>query len=308
MIAFLQKFRTPSSSEILEEMLDELTDLRRSRRHIYGLRNSLEPFVEKFPRLRSISGSDIASYLKLLPVGPRRRDNILAALVELSRFARSRDYLPEDRRSPAEKIKRIKAASDDVTIWTIPETRLLLDHVSEKWRPFVTIGLFAGLRTSEILRIDWGAFEWDHLDGQGEPAPFIAVTRKVARKTRTDRIVPIQANLLAWLEPYRDRVGPIYPGGESKTNENLRSREMKRIRRASGLPRKDNANRHSFGSYRLAITKDYAAVAFEMGNSPRKVREHYNRPRPEAEGLAFFSLRPSVLDNVVPMHLPLEFR
>jgi integrase len=302
----LRRLRTPSSADILREMLDELKELRRSQRHIYGLGNDLAPFVRKFPRLGRATTAGISAYLSALPVGPRRRDNILGSIVEFSRFARHREHLPEDRKSAAEKIKRIKAPLDDVTIWTIPETRLLLDYLSEKWRPFITLGLFAGLRSAEILRLDWSAFEWEHCDSSGKPAPFIAVTRKVARKTRTDRVVPIAANLLAWLEPYRDRVGPLYPGN-FKTNQNAHSREMTRIRRATGLGRKDNANRHSFGSYYLAVTKNYEQVAMQMGNSPRKVREHYNRPRPEADGIAFFSIRPASLENVIPLHLPLEF-
>lgn len=298
--------RVPATSAILCEMLSELTDLQRSPRHLYGLQNDLEAFALAFPRLEKARDIDLSAYLRGLGVGARRRDNVLASIVQLSRFAKMRTYLREGRQSAAEKLRRIKASRDDVAIWTLEETRLLLDHVSEKWRPLVAIGLFAGLRTSEIFRLDWSAFEWDHLDAEDNPAPFIAVTRKVARKTRTDRIVPIQANLLAWLEPCRDRVGPLYPGGDSKANENARSREMLRIRRATGLPRKDNANRHSFGSYLLAVIKNYATVAFQMGNSPRKVRENYNRPRPEAEGRAFFSLRPASLENVIQL-LPLQF-
>jgi integrase len=307
MVDFVFWRRRPSGS-ILKEMLNDLEDHRRGRRHIYGLSNDLNPFTQTFPDLHGATIASISNYLRTLSVGPRRRDNILASIVQLSRFARSRGYLPEDRKSPAEKIKHIKAPRDDVEIWTVPETRLLLDHVSKKWAPFMAIGLFAGLRTSEILRLDWSAFHWDYLNGEGKAAPFIAVKRKIA-KTRTDRIVSIQENLLAWLEPYRHhRVGPLYPGGDCKSNENARSREMLRIRRATGLPRKDNALRHSYGSYRLAVAKDYSKVSLEMGNSPEKLREHYNCPRPEAEGLDFFRIRPASLENVIPLHLPLEFR
>lgn len=78
---------------------------------------------------------------------------------------------------------------------------------------------------------------------------------------------------------------------------------MTRIRLFTGLPRRDNANRHSFGSYRLAIVKNYEQVALEMGNSARKVRENYNDPKPEA--IRFFSLAWPTFENLVP--LALEF-
>jgi integrase len=297
---FFQRRRAPSSADILREMLGELEDLQRSRRHIKALGADLRPFVQKFPRLEAISDKEVTVYLceRAAKVGPRRRDNILGAIVQLSRFARRRNHLPEDRRSAAEKVKKIRPGHD-VATWTAAEAKLLLEHVSRHWLPCMALGLFAGLRTSEILRLDWSAVKFD----QG----VIAVSRKVARKSRISRLAPISDNLLAWLQPYRDRVGQIYHG-DFKTNENARSWQMARIRLLTGLPRKDNANRHSFGSHRLALVKNFEQVAVEMGNSPRMVRESYNDPKSSAEGVAYFGLMPPSFDNVIHLPLPLEFR
>jgi integrase len=295
-----RKPEIPCSAEILREMIAELEDLGRSWRHLKSLRDCLKLFVEKFPRLEAVSDADLTAYLRQLSmrVGPRRRDNVLSAIVQLSRFARRRNYLPEDARSVAEKVRRIKP-SHDVQTWTPQEARLLLEHVKPRWLPMMVLSLFAGLRTTEIFRLDWGAVKFDER--------VIAVSGKVARKTRIARLVPIQDNLLAWLEPYRDRVGPLFTTANCKTLENSRYLEMARIRRATGLPRKDNANRHSFGSYRLAVTKSHAQVALEMGNSPRMVRDNYNDPKSEADAAAYFGLLPPSRENVVPMPLPLEF-
>jgi integrase len=304
-MSWLRYWRGLSTGEILGEMLNELADLQRSEVHIYGLRNSLAPFVEEFPRLDRVIEIDVARYLSSLKVGPRRRDNILCAIIQLSRFARRRNYLPEDRRSAAEKVQMIRPGHD-VTTWTPAEAKLLLEHVSPRWLPCLALGLFAGLRSSEILRLDWGAFKFDLQDHEDRPAPVIAVNRKVARKTRLSRLVPIQPNLVTWLQPYRDRVGPLYPGN-FKTNENARCLEAARLRRATGLPRKDNALRHSFGSYRLAVIRDYTLVAGEMGNSPRMIRESYNDPKPKGEGEAYFRLSRPDFAKVIPMSLDLEF-
>jgi integrase len=304
-MSWLRYLLGPSTEAILEEMLGELAGLQRSEVHIYGLRNSLARFVEEFPRLGGVKERDIARHLSSLKVGQRRRDNILCAIIQLSRFARRRNYLPEDRRSAAEKVQRIRSGHD-ITTWTPAEARLLLEHVSPRWLPCLAIGLFAGLRTSEILRLDWGAFKWELQDHEDRPAPVIAVNGKVARKTRVSRLVPMQPNLVTWLEPYRDRVGPLYPGN-FKTNENARCLETARLRRATGAARKDNALRHSFGSYRLAVTRDYKLVADEMGNSPRMIRESYNDPKPKGEGEAYFRLARPDFAKVIPMSLDLEF-
>jgi integrase len=291
-------FTGPKSSDVLAELVGDLRDLDRSDRHINGLKWDLQPFVEAFPKLRKAREKEISGWLRARAVGPRRRDNVRNSIVQLFRFAHRREYLRGFGISEAEKVRKIKPGHDVVT-WSPLEAELLLANVSQKWLPALAIGLFAGLRKSEILRLDWSAFKWD--------LAVVAVQRKIARKIRVDRLVPISSNLLAWLTPYRDRVGPLYPGN-FKTNENACCNETARLRRSTGLPRKDNANRHSFGSYRLAITKNYEQVALEMGNSARKVRENYNDPKPEAEAMRYFELRPPELENVVPLSLALEFR
>jgi integrase len=303
---WLERWRGPSTQEILLEMLDELAHLQRSQFHIYGLKNMLEPFARKFPRLEKVTERGITAYLRELPAqaGERRRDNIMAAILQFSRFAKRRNYLPEERPSAAEKVKKVYHRrawlnhAKPIAVWTLPEAKLLLEHVSPRWLPCVALGLFAGLRSSEILRLDWSAIKFDQR--------VIAISSRVARKTRLSRLVPISDNLLTWLQPYRDRVGPVYPGN-FKTNENARCLEMVRLRRVTGLPRKDNAARHGFGSHRLALVKSFEQVATEMGNSPRIVRENYNDPKPEAEAISYFQISRPDFSKIVPMSLDLEF-
>jgi integrase len=292
---FLARLWTPSAQKILAEMLEELRDLQRSPRHINGLFYDLRHFVVAYPRIERWKAAKIRAYLRERKVGPRRADNIRDSIVTLSRFARRYGYLPEGVISEAEKVRKIKKGCD-VLIWSPAETRLILEHVSAKWLPAIAIGFFAGLRKSEILRLDWSAFKFD------QDPPEIAVSAKIAQKIRRSRLVPILPNLMSWLEPYRARVGPLYPGN-FKTNENALSLEIKRIRKRTGLPRRDNALRHSFGTYRLALTRNCARVAEEMGNSPRKVRENYNDPRPESEAQSFFAISRPSIENILPLEL-----
>jgi integrase len=55
----------------------------------------------------------------------------------------------------------------------------------------MVFGMFAGLRPSKILRLDWSMIKFDQV--------AIAVPRHVARKVRTSQLVPIERNLMAWL-------------------------------------------------------------------------------------------------------------
>jgi integrase len=276
----------PSSAQILDELLSDLREHQRSDRHCDGLRRDLEKFVAMFPKLQLAREDQISAYLRSASaanVGARRRDNLRDKIVQLFRFARRRGYLPEDRKSEAEKIGKIKPGHD-VQTWTPHEAALLLEHISAKWLPWLALGLFAGLRTSEILRLDWSAVKFDE--------GVISISRKIARKIRISRLVRISENLAAWLAPFRDFSGAVYSGG-FKTNENLKAAELNCLRKLLGLPRRDNANRHSFGSHRLAILKSFDQVALEMGNSARKVREDYNDPKSESEARKYFALKPT---------------
>lgn len=129
---------TPAATVILEEMINELRDLRRSNRHINALHGDLAGFIALNPHIEQWKAQQITEYLRGLEVGPRRRDNVRDALVQLSRFARRQNYLPEDRRSEAEKIRKIKPGHDVVT-WTPAEAQLLLEHADPRWIPAETI-------------------------------------------------------------------------------------------------------------------------------------------------------------------------
>jgi hypothetical protein len=108
-------------------------------------------------------------------------------------------------------------------------------------------------------------------------------------------------------QSWRDAHGPLYPHNAWRTIENALQTELKRLHKLTGIPWRANALRHSYGSHRLAVAHSYDQVAVEMGNSPAKVREHYNDPKPADVAKAYFSLFPPAPDrNVIP--LPLQFR
>lgn len=165
----------------------------------------------------------------------------------------------------------------------------------------MAIAAFAGLRTSEIFRLEWTDVKWGH--------KIITVRRAVAKKVRVARMVPMSDCLLAWLAPWREERGPIYRAEPSwRSLEARHERAIAALEKATGIPWEINALRHSYGSHRLALVKSIDQVALEMGNSPAKVREHYHDPKTEGEAKAYFGILPPEMtaDNILP--LKLEFR
>lgn len=304
----IERSACPATPQILTELLARLRDDRRDdHRYIGPLERDLTPFAGAYPDLRAVTEDDIRAYLRSLvlsaavrdratgemrpqgaPVGPRRRDNVRDAIVTLMRFARKKDYLPHDKTSPAELIPHIHELAD---VSTYSPERLIhvLNYFATTepvWLPWAAIAAFAGLRTTEIYRLDWSAFHWADTT--------IAVSNKVARKIRISRHAPLLPNLVAWLQPWRNQThGPVIER-RWKDVEAAHTDALARLRSALGWHAWDNnALRHSFGSHRLAILKDIAALAVEMGNSPAKIREHYNDPKPESVATRYFALLPA---------------
>ncbi len=310
----VERLVCPPTEGILEELLAELADDRReARRYIVPLKRDLVRFVEAFPDLSAATEEALREYLRALrttrkrqqrdgtskpagePVSARRRDNVRDAIVRLMRFARKRGYLPEDKTSAAEHVPRVSEGGE-VTTFTPPQLADILHHFATRdreWLPWVAIAAFAGLRTSEVLRLDWSAFKWS--------SGTIAVSSRVARKVRISRQAPLLEPLVAWLADFRDKTGPVIPRNW-KDMEAAHSDALARLRKALAWQTWDNnALRHSFGSNRLAVVKSYAQVALEMGNSPAQVREHYNDPKPESDAVKYFAVMPQeAAQNLVP--------
>ena len=150
--------------------------------------------------------------------------------------------------------------------------------------PSVAIGMFAGLRASEIGRLDWSDIDVDR--------GFIEVG---ASKTKTARrrLVEISENLSAWLTPHHRENGPVRPPFITYR------RKFVKALKASGIREwPDNALRHSFASYHLAAGQDAAATALQLGHTEsRNLFAHYRELVRAEDAKAYWQIKPD--DNVV---------
>ena len=160
-----------------------------------------------------------------------------------------------------------------------------------KIRLYLAFGAFSGMRSAEILRLDWGDvnFERGH----------ITVAREKA-KTGSRRLVPIQPNLMQWLAPYRERTGPIFPKRtESQVGLPRIVGNVTAFAKRKGLLWPNNCLRHSYATYRLAAIADTARVACEMGTSVENLMKHYRELADEHDAQAWFAIAPRRPKNVV---------
>lgn len=151
--------------------------------------------------------------------------------------------------------------------------------------PYAAIGFFAGVRPGEMTRLRFEeAVRWNFGDIE---------IRADQAKTKFRRLTKMQANLAAWLAPYRESVGLIAP---SRVDEMLAA-----FAKAKGYRWPFDVMRHSFISYAVALTQQIGQVALWAGNSEAIIKRHYLERVTEDEGKAFFAIMPKHPPNVVPM-------
>ena len=148
----------------------------------------------------------------------------------------------------------------------------------------LAIGAFAGLRTSEIERLDWQDVKFD--------AGCVVVQKGKVRtkRGRARRIVPMLPNLKAWLKKVAKESGPVWPHSSPYLFE-LQARAAEDAK----VPWKHNALRHSFISYRVATIKNVDQVALEAGNSPEMIFEHYRELVTAEAAKGWFSVVPKTV-------------
>jgi integrase len=160
----------------------------------------------------------------------------------------------------------------------------LITAADDRILPLIVIGGFAGLRHAEIARLDWQDIDLEE--------GFIEVKASKA-KTDTRRIVPLKANLKAFLLPLAKESGKVINvTNTTKQLLNAAAATGDEANEIKALEWKHNALRHTYISSRVAESGDVPRVADEAGNSPQVIRTNYlKRMRPTAAA-EWFSIEP----------------
>ena len=279
-------------AEVTKEMCEAKKKDGLSEQYQNDLSQRLGRFAKSFPgEITAIRTKDIEQWLRGLNTGPQTRNNYATAITIFFNFAKRCGYLAEDRMTAAENLTRAKTPGGEILVYTPEELTTMLVRLSDfkpELLPIVAIGAFAGIRTAELLRLTWDNIDFE----QG----LIEVGAKQS-KTAKRRHIPIQPNLAAWLKPYEGKTGLIY--GEKKIQLAIRRITEPTEFPSTGQPKpgvkwKQNALRHSYGSYRLPILKNAAELALEMGNSPAMIFRHYRELVKPAEAVKFWAIMPPV--------------
>ena len=249
-----------------------------SIRYLEDLRSRLGRFSETFGsrKLADIMPAEIDEWLRDLGQAPLSRNTYHLRLNAFFEYTRQRGWVETN---PLRDVPRAKVIQGPPGILTVEQAARLLESADTETLPYHAIGLFAGLRSAELSRLEWREVLFDER--------LIEVTASKS-KTAARRLVTIQPNLALWLEPYRGQHGKICPSQP----RNLLTRDR---RQAGILDWPSNALRHSFASYHLGYFKNAAALALEMGHvSSTMLFRHYRELVRPAEAERFWRLVPII--------------
>lgn len=302
-----------ASCTVSEMVADSLAARRRSglsHRHIRDMQGKLGRFEKKFGKrsVATVNRKEVEEWLHGLKLAPASLNSYRRILVVAFNDAKRNGYLDQN---PAELVRQAKVIEAEVGILTPQEAAMLLSGADAEIRPAIAIGLFAGLRVSELERLDWSEV---HLD-----LGTVRIRAANAKSAR-NRIVPVPNNLAAWLQQSPRRTGSVWPKSHQRgrkmmeaahraagfgTADEVRKYEAKFKKliesgdeaAAKKLPslRKwpDNALRHSYGTYHLAHHENAAALALHLGHTNTAlIFAHYRLPVTKEVAARYWTITP----------------
>lgn len=230
----------------------------RSERYLGDLRARLCRFSVRIEgdrlKMADVTKEHVEAHLSTLRVSPVSVANELRLISGLFRFATKRGWCEAD---PTALIERPKAPGGEIGILTPAQGRALLDAAEPLgMASAIAIGMFAGLRSAELERLDWCEVRPRHIE----------VTAAKA-KTAQRRLVDMEPNLAAILDGRRQDSGPVHLGRKAFESA---------IADSAIAPWPRNAMRHSYASYHLAKYQDAAKTALMLGHSSTALLfQHY---------------------------------
>jgi integrase len=276
-------FKTaPCIKEIVERYIADCVGRNLRPATIGDLRCRLNSFASDFgdARLSDITLDELKEWVQDDAWEMRTRINYLTKISQLYGHAVRNKWVDSNL---TESIQRPTVDETTPEIFTVEQAQRLLKHAHQfDLLPYIAIGLFAGLRTAEMFRL------------QGRKVNFedktITVGADVAKK-RSQRIVDIQPALLAWLEPCKDKLQSGFPIVEKNK---FRKNKEQLLEAAEMTEWPTNGLRHSFASYHYAMFRSSDDTAHQMGNSSNIVHQHYKALVSKAEAEKFWNLRPDI--------------
>ena len=268
-----------SVQDAYEHYLAEKERVGLSNNTTREIKSIMKPLVKGYSyRLTSsIQEEDLAKFIQKGKVAPQTQNNRQKVYHKFFNYCLKQDWISEN---PLRRYEKIKIVHDTVRVFTPKEARTVIETAAHEDHqallPYITLMLFCGLRNSEASKLPWDKIRFDRYTVNNH------VDAKVA-KTASRRSITTQRNAAQLLKYCKDKnLTDPYP-------KNFRKR-FDKFKAATGLDWRPNILRHTFGTYRYALSESAEATSKEMGNSPTVLKKYYDGLATKREAEKFFEL------------------
>ncbi|MCL2103595.1 MAG: hypothetical protein FWH21_00850 [Kiritimatiellaeota bacterium] len=267
------------------EAVERFLDNRRRRVKpvtLSGYRHSLGKMAEGFPEMiADVTARHVDTFISRYR-GASHNSMLTCAKVFFN-FAVAEGWMPA---SPAGRIGRVRTPEPPKGILTVEEASAILAQAeidNPKLIPYLALGMFAGIRPSELQRLTSDALRDEYVMLQGSET-----------KTYNHRTITIRPNLSRWLDAYPFEGWVAYQRSASRQHKAVLS-----VRMAAGVANwPKDCMRHSFATYAYDLERNAASVASEMGHQGTGLFfRHYRALVSRGEGERFFSISPKQHQN-----------
>jgi hypothetical protein len=294
----VNSFAEKDLGKAVDEFLARKTKLSEKRKK--NLSDRLTGLANQFAgrKVHEIRLMEVEDYLDRQPWSDLTRNVSLGDFKMFFRDAVKRAYTPAD---PTLGIDRKRGAEKnrDIGTFTPEMTKTMLTTMQPELRVPFAVWCFAGVRKSELARLDWGTLR------TALSTNFLKISEEVGLKTGA-RDIPLEPNLRLWIVWWLNQCPQAndYLLPEKYRTQTALDDLGRVFARRAKLKWIPNAARHSYITMRLRRDKDAPAVAIAAGNSLQQIENHYFNRNPQiTEEIArcYFSVVPGDSSNVVPM-------
>lgn len=287
----LGKLTNKTVGEALEDFLRntkrkyEASTLRGYSSAIYF---HLIPVFGKTP-IRKLTTKDIKDWISSLLISGKRINNVLIPL----RIVLSDAYFDGLIDSnPADRIKNVQHRYPEPNPFKPDEMRLILENCDPQSRNLFQFAFWSGLRTSELIAIEWGDIDFT----KGVIRVSRASVKRIIKQPKTHSgkrdvfILPLAREALERQKAFTFSLGgQIFHNPKTNkpwdTDNQIRERAWMPAITAAGVPyRKPYQTRHTYASMLLSAGENPMWVAQQMGHADwAMIRKVYGRWIPEAD-------------------------
>lgn len=276
-------------SEALDRYLD--ARLRTCEKSTYkGYKSAVEyhlrPAFGQLP-LGELTTAAVLEWIAGLDISNKRINNVLIPLRGICADAFSDGLIPRD---PMARIRNLSHRSKEPDPFTLEEVKAILAAAHGHLMNFIQFAFFTGMRTSELIAIEWSDIDLDQGIARVRRAIVLGQSKrpKTVSGERDVMLLPPALEALKAQQPFtRFKGGRVFHNPKTNApwlrDEQIRHQFWKPLTKQAGVRYRPAYNtRHTYASMMLTAGENPMWVAHQMGHADwGMIRKVYGRWIPD---------------------------